>query len=284
MKLTWDRESSNITRPKFDNDDRDSDWFIPELNFLNSKNENLYPRGHVVHAHCWILIERIIGPEAENNLELLLKICRERFHQNPYDIHEYRDPETNEPTSQPTTRWWNPMQSLSSLDSDVSKDPRQSIPLRDPLNIPEIERLINHSAQNKAREVTKRKSRKWSCFVTDSSSLSTERLRSSWYYQVTELSCELVFLILDNLSCHTDIRNALVAFNWKVPEVYWKSRMPTNLIFELQGEQRLELDWKFLCLGIRRLMEQPNLQNRKRVIELIEEIRRRFWGRMSESD
>ena len=296
MKVTWERDSSNIHQPQA-NDTDEIAGFINEMNFLDSTNEQRYPHGHVVHARCWMLIERMIGSEVENNLELLLEICRERFHENPYDIHEYQgldmDTNTYEPTSQPTLRWWNPLGPVSPLDPsrhhrDVQKDPRQSIPLRDPLDIPDIHKLIHHSAQNKVREITKRKTRRWSSMIMTcfSSSSSKEHARSIRYYQVIELPPELVMWVLDNLSHHTDIRNALIAFNWKVPDVYWKARVSNDLIFELQDEkERLEdLDWKFLSLGILELMEQPNLRNRKRVLGLVDEIRRRFWERVAEPE
>ncbi|KAK2754248.1 hypothetical protein FQN54_007127 [Arachnomyces sp. PD_36] len=288
LKVVWDRDSNNVHRPQVDNA-REVDWFIGEINFLDSDNEQVYPHGYIVHAHCWILIERMIGPEVENNLELFLEICRERFHENPYDIHEYRDLESSEPTSQPTYRWWNPLQSASSLDPsrhhpDVQKDPRKSIPLRDPLNTAEITTLINHSAQNKARETIKRKTRKWSSTISDPSSSSTSgQAKSPNFYQVTQLPCDIMLLILDNLSHHTDIRNALIAFDWSPPDIYWKSRVPKDLIFELQDGNHWEddLDWKFLGLGIVKLLEQPSLRNRKRVLRLVDEIGRRFWERMA---
>lgn len=291
MKVVWERDSSNIDRPQA-NDPGEADWFIDEMNFLDSTNHEQYPHGYVVHACCWTFVERMVGPEAEDNLELLLDICRERFHENPYDIHEYRDLRTDEPTSQPTYRWWDPLTLASSLDAgrhhhpDVQRDPRQSIPLRNPLDIPDIRRLIRHSAQNKARETTKRKTRRWSSMITASSSSSSsstreEHPRSIRYYQVTELLPELVMMILDNLSRTADIRNAITAFHWQVPDVYWKARVPSDLVFELQEEkERLdEFDWKFLGLGLLELMEQPNLRNRKRVLGLVDEIRRRFWER-----
>src|SRR5436190_24058547 len=31
----------------------------------NSMNQNCDPHGYPIHAHCWSLIERIIGPRAE---------------------------------------------------------------------------------------------------------------------------------------------------------------------------------------------------------------------------
>lgn len=294
--MTHEKDSSNIHQPQLEGTD-DYERLIFELNFFSCQNEENYPHGHVVHAHCWTLIERIVGREVEDNLELLLEICRERFHENPYDIHEYREVkgDMHVPTSEPTRQWWDPLDSLALFDPfslldldpqhpDVPETPRESIPLSDPLNTPEIPILIRHSAQNKAREATKRKTRRWSSGISCSSS-SSERVRSTRYYQVTQLPCDLVFLVLDNLSRRADIRNAIMAFNWKFPDVYWKGRVPTDLIFELEGQQlRDDFGWKFFGPGIAELLEQPNLRNRKRVLRLVDEIRRRFWERMSESD
>lgn len=38
-----------------------------------------YPRGHLVHARCWDLVERLFGCEAEKNLKSLLDIFQERW-------------------------------------------------------------------------------------------------------------------------------------------------------------------------------------------------------------
>ncbi|KAK2762697.1 hypothetical protein FQN54_000871 [Arachnomyces sp. PD_36] len=276
LKVTKDRDSSNIHQPQADDFD-DFANFIFELNFFNWNNEERYPHGYVVHAQCWKLIERRVGAEVENNLELLLEICRERFHENPYDIHVYQEFEgyVLRPVSYPTRRWW-----LTTHCDEM--DSRQSIPLRDPLDIPDIPRLIRHSAQNKAREATKRKTRNWSSATFGSSSSPNQLQRSPAYYRVTQLPGELIFLILDNLSRRADIHNAVMAFNWEIPEMYWKARVDTDLIFELQDQQvPSELDWKFLSLGIQKLFEQPSLQNRKRVLRLIDEIGRRFLERMA---
>jgi hypothetical protein len=233
--VTLERDPNNVHEPQVI--DVIDTSFTYELNFFNSNNQQTYPHGHVIHANCWILVERRTGHEVENNLELFLEICRERFHENPYDIHEYRSPKTktNKPISKPTRRWRNPLEPAPGLDSsrhhpDIPDDPRQSIPLRALLNIPEIPRLIHHSAQNKAKEIIKRKPRKWSSATFSSG----EQRKSPWYYRVTQFPCEIVFLILDNLSRRADIRNALIAFNWKVPDMYWKARVPYDLVFELQ--------------------------------------------------
>lgn len=252
---------------------------IREIHFLNEKYMSSTPLGFILHAHCWTFLEQVIGREEDGDLEIILEICRERFYENPYDIHEYNN--IKWPVSYPSVGdWWKYWHSVK-ISAERHWGPEEvgkSISLMDPMDIFDIPKLIRHSAQNKARESTKRKTRKWSSVI--SPSLSNRR-KSSPYYRVTQLPCDIVFLILDNLLCHADIYNALIAFNWKVPETYWKSRIPRKLVFELSAEHQRQddLDWRFLFLGILKLLEQPQLKNRKRVLGLVDEIGRRFEKR-----
>lgn len=47
--------------------------FIPPANLLSRKNDNEPVYGFHVHADCWTLIERVIGPLAEQHLDILLE-------------------------------------------------------------------------------------------------------------------------------------------------------------------------------------------------------------------
>lgn len=38
---------------------------------------------------CWSLIKRIIGPAAEENLDLFIDVLRERWNEKPFEIPEY---------------------------------------------------------------------------------------------------------------------------------------------------------------------------------------------------
>ncbi|PGH11336.1 hypothetical protein AJ79_04952 [Helicocarpus griseus UAMH5409] len=266
LKVTWERDENNIYLPQDDNDFHPpTSEMINELYFFNSNNEEWYPHGHIAHASCWLLLERCIGLEkAENNLGILLEVCRERFHENPYGIQEYLDMEAdwcNIPTSKPSPRWWNPLLMLYSpvkesgqfgfpvIHPDVKEDPRQSIP-------------------------------------------SESHEHSDRYPQVGFSQCpkqgsrggeEENAQVASALITTTNIRNALVTFNWKIHDGYWKGRVHKSVIFELHDDQQLlhdNLNWKFLCLRVIELEQQPNARNRKRVLGLVDEIARRLDERV----
>lgn len=100
--------------------------------------------------------------------------------------------------------------------------------------------------------------------------------KSASYRLLNRVFCpEIMYLILDHLSQPGDINNSVVAFGWRVPDCYWKSRVPRNILLEL-GNMRADLHWKSLFMGYGALLYLPELQNRHRVVPLVEEVKRRF--------
>jgi hypothetical protein len=100
---------------------------------------------------------------------------------------------------------------------------------------------------------------------------------------VTHLPLEIALLILDNLCELTDIRGALAVFRWHVPPLYWKTRVPMDLVFELDDVDDLDaLDWKSFYWGI--LQDIPSFRNRQRIADLLEEVRTRFVERLASTE
>lgn len=55
--------------------------FIPPANLLCRQNDNGPVYGFPVHANCWTLIERVIGPLAEQHLDILLEAMLDAWNQ-----------------------------------------------------------------------------------------------------------------------------------------------------------------------------------------------------------
>lgn len=85
---------------------------------------------------------------------------------------------------------------------------------------------------------------------------------------------EIQYIILDQLSrkCFANVREA----GLKVHDEYWRSRVPKNLIFELQDIAATDLvDWEFLCLEIEETVEGWDLRSLEARRYLIESLHRR---------
>lgn len=90
-----------------------------------------------------------------------------------------------------------------------------------------------------------------------------------------------MYCLLDSFSATADIRNSIIAFDWKVPAAYWKARLPKDLFFELENVKDLDApNWKSLCLGFYSLLEESSdVRNRERVLGVFKKVSRRFVDR-----
>lgn len=85
FRIPWDRQEvvthyrhmkieSQTKREKF----LDKRSGVYKASFFDEENQDLYPHGFPVHSHCWDLIERIVGPNAERKLDLFVRILYQR--------------------------------------------------------------------------------------------------------------------------------------------------------------------------------------------------------------
>lgn len=254
-------------------------------------NEDKEPHGYLIHANCWTFIEQMIGPRAEQHLELFLRVLRIRWQENPFELSRYvrvdygvvrEDPEND----------WDQDELLEKYGVDyrmpeffgLREDNRvyhrarsmflakYMFPVWDPLDIPAVHELFRKAAEARARETVKRKTRKWCPLLQ----LPIEHLRAP----SSVLPPEIKDLILDHLPYHKDVRNALYAFGWKIPDSYWRSRFPRDIIFEINHEldPKVEVDWKFLCLKAEELLEtSQSLLNRQRIFRVLEGTKKLFF-------
>jgi hypothetical protein len=84
--VPWNRDAVDTDYSRLNEPERDRREMLTVVypaNLSNYENQHLYPHGFPIHARCWTLIERIIGPCAETHLELftraLQKTWRERI-------------------------------------------------------------------------------------------------------------------------------------------------------------------------------------------------------------
>ncbi|KAL1970848.1 hypothetical protein VTN77DRAFT_2682 [Rasamsonia byssochlamydoides] len=103
-----------------------------------------YLHGFPLHAHCWTLIERIVGRQAETDLALFTQVLYERWNEqpSPFEVSNCLD-----------GRFWD-----SSLDDDGRRcHPEALISAKDPINVPEVEELFRLSVRQGYRERLRKK-------------------------------------------------------------------------------------------------------------------------------
>lgn len=130
--------------------------------------------------------------------------------------------------------------------------------MRDPINIPEIRTLLRKFAPRTTPGTSKR--------ILRSSRRHIRNLGA------LDLPLDIRFLILDHTSA-ADIPNTLTATEWQIPESYWRSRFPRDIVFEIEEiPPTREVHWERLCLETEKLLEKstiPGLQNRQRIIRVL---------------
>jgi hypothetical protein len=274
---------------------------IAPANFFHSTNEDVHPHGYLIHADCWTLIERVIGPKAEHHIELFLQVLRTRWQENPFEVdHFFEDEKDRRHWHFPCANYdygeW--PDGYSHAPSDYQGEDRRlrirrlgrySIaitrdisPVWNPIDIPAIHDLLRKSVQNRARETMKRKTRKWSHPL--SHEFRFEHLRGGCG---GVLPPEIKWHILDELRYYKDVRNTLYAFGWQITDSYWRGRFPWDVVFEITPDLVLsmDIDWKFFCLKMEELLETSlSLQNRQRILRVLEGKKKLFFTMLDGND
>lgn len=92
----------------------------------------------------------------------------------------------------------------------------------------------------------------------------------------------MIFDLLD----HRTVKEMLVAIPWEVPDLYWRMRLYSGILFEVRWlDPELVLDWQLLCLKSEALCETMKaLRNRKRIIDILKDIAKPFWAGLNSDD
>jgi hypothetical protein len=237
-----DRDAESIY-----SDTDDMTTFISTANFWEPLWQGYDRHGYPIHAYCWSLVERIIGPRAEGQLDILIKAFRERWREQSFELGECI-----------SDNIWV---------ADVSGEEltERVFAIRDPVNIPEVQDLIRKSIEN--------------CSKERMNQMSQKRCSLFLKYLESGFPLDIQCLILDHLS-YIDIQNVLVALGWQIPDSYWRGRFPKDIIFEIEElASTADVAWQFLCLGAEQLLESSHgLLNRQRIFRVLRGTRSLFFA------
>lgn len=223
-------------------------------NLWDARYQELSIYGIPIHNNCWFLIEHVVGSEAEKELALFAQTLAERWPKQPFGLSRRERSKKNRNSDFSI--------SFNSLLWNIASDP---------INIPEVEKLIRGHGRTKSLGSGK-KSKSGPGRVSDLGSL--------------DLPLDIQFLILDCTRTE-DTQNLLVATEWDIPNSYWRSRFPRDIIFEIEKllvPGKREVDWQSLCLGAEKLLQDDKiygLENRKRILRTLGETKTMFLSKLS---
>jgi hypothetical protein len=207
--------------------------------------------GYIVHAHCWVLFERVLGTKlTQHNLTKLIPTCRKYWRKN--ELWGLDDDNIS---------WVEPTQFLSTL--ELGYDIYQN-----PLVIPAVQKAI---------EVAKVEAERPNfCFRKISFPLEISLLISEWVCPVNHTGNDI-----------KNIKNMLLTFQWKLPESFWRVRLNEDIFIELDELKKAEspVDWQVLRLCLMSLVSDrkwyfsSGLGNRERVLGIMVEIKKAYLDR-----
>lgn len=213
-------------------------WTADVLNPENNKTAPMEQIGYTVHAHCWILVDRVIGTAlVEANLKIFVTAverfwaenatlwCRSPFRYVGHETNSDPDPDI-EPGDWPDDG------------TDDELEPIGVPAWENPAIVPRIQEIIEQATQN-----------------PDADSCPQQKLSH------IPLDIAIQIVEFSKLASVADTRNMLVAFGWKLPDSYWKSRYcRMDLVFEYADLQKTNcpVDWQLIGLATEELMEDPN--------------------------
>lgn len=213
----------------------------------NNQTAPLEQIGYSVHAHCWILVGRIIEFELiKADLKLFLIAVEQFWAENAElwdrdllkrvgyepDSDPYPDPDPDEYTSETESEVLN--------ECDWEFRDRHKLPFwENPTIVPKIQEIIEQATQSHSESRPQR---------TLSSLVSHVPLDIA--IQIVEFS---------KIAGIGGTRNMLAAFGWRLPDSYWKSRCKMDLIFEYADlhKNNTPVDWQLIGLATEELMEDP---------------------------
>ncbi|KAL4785260.1 hypothetical protein BJX76DRAFT_356281 [Aspergillus varians] len=99
------------------------------------------------------------------------------------------------------------------------------------------------------------------------------RRRKNMNMLLHRLPAEILLLVADHLP-GDDVAAIQKAMGWYLGDVYWRSRIPTDLFHEVKDLFGEKLDWEFLCLELEKFdaYHDHELQGRKWVLEQLDGI------------
>ncbi|QKX60448.1 uncharacterized protein TRUGW13939_07593 [Talaromyces rugulosus] len=213
------------------------------------------PIGYLVHAHCWLLVDRVVGMElVDTHLAIFVKAvarfwaenieicwvlpvdnCNDKIDRQIWELEHY------EKTDAPSSMWKNPA------------------------IVPEIQSIIEKATQTRCTD---------------------DRSQHVQPSMVSQIPLEVAIQITDmtKRASISDARNLLTAFGWRLPDSYWKNCSRMDLIFEYNDldESDHPVDWQLLGLATEELLgdsdwyDKSGLKTRRRVFQRLGQIKAIF--------
>lgn len=221
--------------------------------------------GYTMHPHCWLLVDRFLGHDiVKQDLRAFVQAIETYWRADrTLWMPDLRHPTREYPCYDNAAPWIRqncPPCSAMPLDrSHVSASPLiirdiQSLSTR---ATAEHEKSLGHAA----------------------------KLRAT----VANVPAEIIKTIIDTIwqsrpPCRErihDVRSVMEAFQWRLPDSYWRSRCSPDLVFEVQDlvKAGTHIDWAYFCLGLHELLLQEDwycnsgLYFRGRILHLVECIK-----------
>lgn len=244
--------------------DRDSVCYYNDHDALDclrsAENGNLVllrDRKHfnIIHADCWTIVERIIGHQAGDRLDLFFQAMMDGWDTISYGVEGLV-----------IMRDWEGI-----IDLGNNYHHKKLAPVTDPIDIPLLRTVISR------------------CMKTTSSKGYTKEASLDTMVQVPvsrvssglpgAIPVEIRGLILSQLPEWSNVENTLEAFSWELPHFFWRDWFPRDLIFdELDGIPDYKIDWKMLYESLMQLLNTSlGMMNRQRIIRVIKETREHFF-------
>lgn len=211
--------------------------------------------GYPVHAHCWVLLDHIIGSKlVEVNLKTFVKALKQFWQANSeiWNLRVSYELENGLPNT--------------SDDQDCMRFVDTG---GNPAIVPEIQLLIEQATHIPPRD-----------------DCPQQRLQQS---VASQIPLEIAILIIETISriSTKDTENVLSAFGWRLPDRYWQSRCKKDLIFEfdylIQADK--PVDWQYLCLRAEEVLKDHYaLKSRDRILRLLRRIKEVFLNMLEQGE
>ncbi|KAK2757026.1 hypothetical protein FQN54_004995 [Arachnomyces sp. PD_36] len=236
----------------------------------NDRNRQI---GYMVHAACWVLLDRVIGHSlVEANLRIFLNALKQFWKENS-TLWRYIPPDPC------CSRLVIEEQQVGEHGQVKRCLEKAADVWENPLVVPEIRSLIDQAVRGHSKKGN-----------------HPPQLQQPAIFDIPlEIAIMIVNTIYDDVDFGQanidDMRNMLMAFRWTLPDSYWQSRCKKDLIFEyedLMNSDNQLVDWQLICLGTEELFlkdgwyEKGGLKNRHRTLSLLQGIRAVFLEKIEQ--
>ncbi|KAL4865330.1 hypothetical protein BDV12DRAFT_200272 [Aspergillus spectabilis] len=242
--VPWDADKARIAGRVLGNDRWNANYYMANLKGHDENREAGRRIGYPVHAHCWLLLDRVIG----------LDFVKQNLREFIYTVEAFW-----------SEHWIDWKVKLGTPWSVASK---HVVPVAVKYNkntlFPAARMANQPCSPCKSRDLEDLVSR--SIFGGSPSRAARPALAASY----TNIPVDIALNIVDMLYtgrplCREgvyDTRNLLNALQWKLPDSYWirKSIEHRSALFEAEGRVApgSPFDWATFSLGFQALMVRPN--------------------------